>query len=45
MKNNKDLAEKKRLVEIWARDKHMAGLNRYGFETVKQANEWLESVK
>lgn len=45
MKNNKDLAEKKRLVEIWVRDKHMAGLNRYGFETVKQANEWLESVK
>lgn len=45
MKSAKDLAEKKRLVEIWARDKHMPGLNRYGFETVEQATEWLESVK
>nr|DAI17708.1 MAG TPA: hypothetical protein [Caudoviricetes sp.] len=45
MKSDKELAEKKRLVGIWARDKHMPGLNRYGFETVEQATEWLESVK
>ena len=36
---------KKHRVQCWIKSSYLSGLNKFGFETVEQATEWLESVK